>query len=81
MKLVGRLDHPNVVRAFDADQIKNILFIVMEYVPGQSLGQRLRKGPIPPGDMIKYAAQAALGLRMRTSRGLSTAISSPRIYS
>ena len=34
MKLVGRLDHPNVVRAFDADQIQKILYIVMEYVAG-----------------------------------------------
>ncbi len=40
MKLVGRLDHPNVVRAFDADQVGSILYIVMEYVPGQSLGQK-----------------------------------------
>src|SRR5437773_6725886 len=40
MKLVGRLDHPNVVRAFDADQMQKVLYIVMEYVPGQSLGER-----------------------------------------
>src|SRR5262245_3365590 len=37
MKLVGRLDHPHVVRAFDADQINKVLYIVMEYVPGTSL--------------------------------------------
>ena len=41
MKLVGRLDHPNVVRAFDADADKGVLYIVMEYVSGQSLGQML----------------------------------------
>src|SRR4051812_38180214 len=34
MRLVGKLDHPNVVRAFDADQTNGILYIVMEYVPG-----------------------------------------------
>ena len=43
MKLVGRLDHPNVVRAFDADQINQVLYIVMEYVSGMSLGERLKK--------------------------------------
>ena len=43
MKLVGRLDHPNVVRAFDADQMNSVLYIVMEYVPGQSLGARLKR--------------------------------------
>ena len=29
MRLVGRLDHPHVVRAFDADRINKTLFIVM----------------------------------------------------
>ncbi len=70
MKMVGRLDHPNVVRAFDADQVHNILYIVMEYVPGQSLSQRLRAGPIPPADMMHYAAQAALGLAHAHGQGI-----------
>src|SRR3954454_4606229 len=52
MKLVGRLDHPNVVRAFDADQINKVLYIVMEYVAGESLGVRLRQGVIPPAEMV-----------------------------
>ncbi len=70
MKLVGRLDHPNVVRAFDADKINAVLFIVMEYVSGVSLGQRLREGPVAPAEMINYAAQAALGLAHAHSQGI-----------
>jgi serine/threonine-protein kinase len=71
MKLVGRLDHPNVVRAFDADQINKILYIVMEYVTGLSLGERLKKkGPIPPAEMIDYAAQAARGLAHAHEQGI-----------
>jgi eukaryotic-like serine/threonine-protein kinase len=71
MKLVGRLDHPNVVRAFDADQINQVLYIVMEYVAGMSLGERLkRKGPIPAAEMVDYAAQAALGLAHAHDQGI-----------
>jgi eukaryotic-like serine/threonine-protein kinase len=70
MKLVGRLDHPHVVRAFDADRINKILFIVMEFVPGQSLGDRLKRGPIPAAEMIDYAAQAALGLAHAHEQGM-----------
>jgi eukaryotic-like serine/threonine-protein kinase len=71
MKLVGRLDHPNVVRAFDADQINRVLYIVMEYVAGLSLGERLKKnGPIPAAEMIDYAAQAALGLAHAHEQGI-----------
>ena len=70
MKLVGRLDHPHVVRAFDADRINRTLYIVMEYVPGLSLGDRLKKGPIPASEMIDYAAQAALGLAHAHEQGM-----------
>jgi len=70
MKLVGRLDHPNVVRAYDADQIHKILYIVMEYVSGRSLAERLKKGPIPPAEMVDYAAQVALGLGHAHEQGI-----------
>jgi serine/threonine protein kinase len=71
MKLVGRLDHPNVVRAFDADQINRILYIVMEYVTGLSLGERLKsKGPIPITEMIDFAVQAAQGLAHAHEQGI-----------
>lgn len=64
MKLVGKLDHPNVVRAYDADKDQGILFIAMEHVPGESLGARLKtRGPIPAAELVEYAAQAALGLQ------------------
>jgi len=70
MKLVGRLDHPNVVRAFDADQIHKVLYIVMEYVHGHSLGELLKKRPISPTEMIDYAAQSALGLAHAHDQGI-----------
>jgi eukaryotic-like serine/threonine-protein kinase len=70
MKLVGRLDHPNVVRAYDADSINKILYIVMEYVAGRSLADRLKKGTIPAAEMIDYAAQVALGLAHAHEQGI-----------
>jgi eukaryotic-like serine/threonine-protein kinase len=70
MRLVGKLDHPNVVRAFDADQAGGILYIVMEYVAGQSLGQKLKEGPISPVDAVGFAAQAALGLAHAHAQGI-----------
>jgi serine/threonine-protein kinase len=70
MKLVGRLDHPNVVRAFDADQINKVLYIVMEYVTGRSLGERLKKGPIPALEMVEYASQSCAGLAHAHGQGI-----------
>lgn len=70
MKLVGRLNHPNVIRAFDADQIGKVLYIVMEYVPGISLAHRLRNGLVPPLEMADLGAQAALGLAHAHAQGI-----------
>jgi serine/threonine-protein kinase len=71
MRMVGRLDHPNVVRAFDADQAGNVLYIVMEYVAGQSLGQKFRaSGPLSAVDVVNYASQAALGLAHAHAQGI-----------
>lgn len=71
MRMVGRLDDPNVVRAFDADQIGNNLYIVMEYVPGQSLGQKFKKeGPQPPAAVAEWGAQAARGLAHAHEQGI-----------
>lgn len=70
MRLVARLDHPNVVRAFDADRFDDNFYIVMEYVPGKSLGDFLKKGPLPPVEVIRYASQAALGLGHAHEQGI-----------
>lgn len=71
MRLVGRLDHPNVVRAFDADQLGDILYIVMEFVAGRSLGMIFRnQGPIDPMAVVGYAAQAATGLAHAHEQGI-----------
>jgi eukaryotic-like serine/threonine-protein kinase len=72
MRLIGRLDHPNVVRAFDADQAAgDQLYIVMEYVPGRSLDHVLEdRGPLAAAEVVDYMAQAALGLAHAHERGI-----------
>jgi eukaryotic-like serine/threonine-protein kinase len=71
MQLVGRLDHPNVVRAFDADRVADCHFIAMEYAAGSTLEALLRtKGALPPADVVYYASQAADGLAHAHARGV-----------
>jgi serine/threonine-protein kinase len=71
IKIVGLLDHPNVVRAFDADQHEDSPYIVMEYLEGEDLERNLRRrGILPPGDVIGYIAQAARGLAHSHEKGV-----------
>jgi serine/threonine-protein kinase len=71
MRLVGRLDHPNIVRALDADEFGGTPYIVMEYVPGLDLERKLLDhGPLSPTKVVRYATQVALGLDHAHRRGV-----------
>jgi len=71
MRLLGRLDHPNVVRAFDADQVGDHFYLVMEYVAGRDLERLFEdRGALSPTEVATFMAQAALGLGHAHDRGI-----------
>jgi serine/threonine protein kinase len=71
MKIVGLLDHPNVVRSIDADVHEGCPYIVMEYLEGDDLEHVLaRRGPLPPDEVIEYMAQASRGLAHAHEKGV-----------
>jgi serine/threonine-protein kinase len=61
--IVSRLDHPNVVRAYDVVRTRTQLYLVLEFIAGQDLGAVVReRGPLPIPEAVDYALQAAQGL-------------------
>ncbi len=63
MRAVGAVDHPNIVRAMDAREVKGIRFLVTELVKGSDLSEVVRRvGPLPVADACELIRQAALGL-------------------
>src|SRR5262249_31471957 len=65
------LDHPNIVRALDYGSSGSSPYLVMEYVEGESLGQRLeREKRIPELEAIRIIAQVAQGLHRAHKQGL-----------
>ena len=67
----GRLDHPNVVRAYDADEDGGTHFFAMEYVEGIDLARLVKeKGPLPIAEACDCARQAALGLQHAFEKGM-----------
>jgi serine/threonine-protein kinase len=71
LQAVGKLDHPHIVRAFDAGEANGRHFLVMEYVEGKSLAQIVKsQGPQPAAQACDWVRQAALGLQHAFERGL-----------
>jgi serine/threonine protein kinase len=66
-KLAGRLSHPNVVQVFDAGEWEGNPYIVMEYVPGDTIAQR---GKLSHSEAVPLALQACAGLQHAHNAGL-----------
>jgi serine/threonine protein kinase len=71
MVSVGSLDHPGIVRAYDAGEREGRWFIVMELVEGLDCGALVRQhGRLPVAEACEIVRQAALALGHAHQRGL-----------
>ena len=63
------LDHPNVVRAIEFSGAGPHPFLVMEFVDGESLGQRVeRTGAVPEAEAVTLIARFATASSGRTNK-------------
>jgi hypothetical protein len=71
VKAAALLNHPNIVTAYDADQAGDAHFLIMEFVEGISLAQKVQQeGPLPVTQACACIRQAALGLQHAHERGM-----------
>ncbi len=71
VKAAGRLAHPNIVTAHDAEQAGDLHFLAMEYVEGVSLARLVeQRGPLPLSQACHFVRQAAIGLQHAHERGM-----------
>lgn len=71
MRLQAKLDHPNLVRAYDAGHDGNVHYLVTEYVPGLDLRRLVRsQGALSIPQAASVIQQAALGLDYAHQCGL-----------
>ncbi len=62
------LNHPNIAHVYEIDEAEVTPgdvrpFIAMEYIDGETIADRIVKGPIPLKDAVSYASQMAEGLK------------------
>lgn len=63
IETLAKLNHPNIVVAFDADHVGDVHFLAMELVDGRDLWRTVQQdGPLPVGQALDCIAQAARGL-------------------
>ncbi len=70
-KTIASLSHPNICALHDVGREGEIDFLVMEYLEGETLGDRIRKGPLAPGAALPIAVDIAQALDHAHRRGIS----------
>jgi eukaryotic-like serine/threonine-protein kinase len=58
-RLISALNHPHICALFDVGEQDGIAFLVMEYVEGETLEDRLTRGPLSASHLLRYAIQIA----------------------
>jgi eukaryotic-like serine/threonine-protein kinase len=61
-KAISSLNHPRICTLFDIGQEDGVDYLVMEFLEGETLSEKLKGGPIPYDEMLQIANDIASGL-------------------
>lgn len=66
----AKLDHPNICAIYDVNEAEPFTFIVMQYIEGESLAQKMEREPLTLTNSLAMAEQAAEGLAEAHAHGI-----------
>jgi eukaryotic-like serine/threonine-protein kinase len=70
-KTIASLNHPHICVLHDIGQQDGIDYLVMEYLEGETLAQRLQKGALPMEQVLQYAIEIADALDKAHRKGIT----------
>ena len=77
-KAISSLSHPHICPLYDVGHQDGVDFLVMEFLEGETLAHRLKKGPLPPDQVLQYAIQITDALDTAHRHGVVHRTSSTR---
>src|SRR6266851_3404304 len=70
-RTIASLNHPHICTLFDIGQQDGIDYLVMEYLEGETLAQRLQKGPLPLEQVLQFAIEISDALDKAHRKGVT----------
>ena len=70
-KAAAKLDHPNICTVYEIDEVDGRTFIVMAFLEGRPLGERISEGPLKLPEAVSIAIQMAEGLEAAHEKGIT----------
>ena len=69
-RTLAALNHPHIAQVYGFEDSGTVRALVMELVPGESLGSRLVRGPLTVREALEFARQIADGLEAAHEKGI-----------
>ena len=69
-RLLASLNHPHIAAIHGLEEAGEVKFLVLEYVPGETLAQRLAKSPLPMREALDLGRQVAAALEAAHEAGV-----------
>ena len=69
-KAISALSHPHICTLHDVGRENGIEFLVMEYLEGETLADKLRKGPLPLAQLLRFGMEIADALDKAHHNGI-----------
>ena len=69
-RAISSLNHPNICTLYDVGHQEGVDFLVMEFLEGETLADRLTKGPLPTDQVLKYGIEICEGLEKAHKSGV-----------
>jgi eukaryotic-like serine/threonine-protein kinase len=70
-RTIASLNHPHICVLYDIGHQEGIDFLVIEYLEGETLAERLKKGPLPLDQVFRYAIEIADALDKAHHKGIT----------
>jgi len=69
-KVLASLNHPNIAAIHSFEHADDVHFLVLELVPGETLAERVAKGPLPVEEALEVCRQIAEGVEAAHEKGV-----------
>src|SRR3954467_1075748 len=69
-KTISQITHPHICALYDVNREGETEYLVMEFLEGETLGDRLSKGPLPAEQLLRYGIEIADALDKAHRRGV-----------
>jgi serine/threonine protein kinase len=73
-EFLASMAHPHIGAIYDFETLEGLQFLVLELIEGETLSQRIARGPIPIDETLQIAAQIAEAMKQRMRKASSIAI-------